>query len=390
MAVGRALAVAACISAAGCGGHTTTTTTSAPASPTATRTETVTTFERTGGASFDPQAIYKQRAPGVVTIVSLSGNGGANALGRAEAALGSGFVTDAAGDIATNAHVVESSGGRAAKTVYVEFANGNRLPARIVGTDDNSDIALLKVDPSQLRGPGARLDPLPFGSTGGLTVGDPVAAIGSPFGEEQSLSVGVVSALNRDIQSLTRFPIGNAIQTDAAINHGNSGGPLLDASGHVIGVNSQIESSGGGGEGVGFAIPVETVKRSVAQLRAKGHVDYAYLGISTLQLYPQLAERLKVPVATGVLVDTVRPGSPGKRAGLRGAHGHIDFQGANNVPVGSDVIVAVDGHELTSAVDLSDVIARHQPGETAKLTIIRDGRRRTLSVTLGARPGQSG
>ena len=224
-------------------------------------------------------------------------------------------MTDAAGDIATNAHVVESSGGRAAKTVYVEFANGNRLPARIVGTDDNSDIALLKVDPSQLRGPGARLDPLPFGSTGGLTVGDPVAAIGSPFGEEQSLSVGVVSALNRDIQSLTRFPIGNAIQTDAAINHGNSGGPLLDASGHVIGVNSQIESSGGGGEGVGFAIPVETVKRSVAQLRAKGKVDYAYLGISTLQLYPQLAERLKVPVATGVLVDTVRPGGPGKRAG---------------------------------------------------------------------------
>jgi S1-C subfamily serine protease len=187
-------------------------------------------------------------------------------------------VLDGEGYIATNAHVVRGDAPKLerASTVYVKFVDGNIVPAKVVGDDLNADVALLKVNPA-----GLTLTPLTLGSSAKLTVGSPVAAIGSPFGESQSLSVGVISAIGRDIDSLTAFKIGNAIQTDAAINHGNSGGPLLNARGQVIGINSQIESTGGGGEGVGFAVPVDTVQRSLDELRAKGHVDYAYLGVST-------------------------------------------------------------------------------------------------------------
>jgi S1-C subfamily serine protease len=331
-----------------------------------------------GANGFDPQAIYKSEAPGVVTVIALTDGG---------EALGSGFVIDSGGYIATNAHVVTSqSSGAKAKQVYVQFGDGNKLSASIVGTDLDADVALLKVDPSALRGPGAKLVPLRFGSTTDIQVGDPVVAIGSPFGEPQSLSVGVVSALNRDIESLTNFPIGNAVQTDAAINHGNSGGPLLERGGKVVGINSQIRSSSGGGEGVGFAIPVETVKRSVDQLRAKGHVDYAYLGISSVPLYPQLAERLGLKVTTGALVDKVVPDGPADKAGLQGAESHITFQGVPQIPVGSDVIVAVGGKKLTQNADLSDLIGLHQPGETVQLTAARGGQERAISVKLGERP----
>jgi S1-C subfamily serine protease len=387
----RAIVVCTLASAlAGCGGGSGGAAGSSAARPaaTATRTEVVTTVSR-GGRSFIPERIYKERSPGVVTVVSLSGAATANALGRGQEALGSGFVVDGTGYIATNAHVVENDSGSEAKAVYVDFADGNQLPARIVGTDDNSDIALLKIDPSRLRPPGTALVTVPLGSTARLSVGDPVAAIGSPFGEQQSLTVGVVSATGRDIESLTRFPIGNAIQTDAAINHGNSGGPLLDARGKVVGVNSQIRSTGGGGEGVGFAIPVETVKRSIAQLRAKGHVDYAYLGISSVTLYPQLAERLRLPVTSGALIDEVKPSSPAQKAGLRGAHGHIGFQGVSGVPVGGDVIVSVGGRRLGGALDLSDLVARYDPGHTVDFVVIRNGQRRTLRVTFGTRPRTS-
>ena len=340
------------------------------------------------GATFDPEAIYQNEAPGVVTLVSLGGGAG-NGLGQQSEALGSGFAVDGDGYIATNAHVVTTGAGNNATKVYAQFADGNRLPARIVGTDPNADVALVKVDPSQLRGPGAKIVPVPLGSTKGVRVGDPVAAIGSPFGEQQSLSVGVVSALNREIESLTNFSIGNAIQTDAAINHGNSGGPLLDAAGRVLGINSQIRSTGGGGEGVGFAVPVETVRRSIDQLRQKGHVDYAYLGISSVTLYPQLAERLGLKATTGALVDAVEPGGPADKAGLRGAKSHISFQGVPRIPAGGDAIVAVDGKKLTAADDLTDQIALHQPGDTVKLEIERGGARRTVDVKLGKRPAPS-
>ena len=374
----RALALLAVVAVAGCGGGGGSTTV-------------IKTVQQTGPApssSSNPfEAIYKAESPGVVTLIALSG-GSQNALGSASEALGSGFVVDDKGYIATNAHVITSDSGSRAKRVFAEFSDGNRLPATIIGTDLDSDVGLVKVDPSQLRGPGAKLDPLPFGSTAKLRVGDPVAAIGSPFGEEQSLSTGVVSALGRDIQSLTNFAIGNAIQTDAAINHGNSGGPLLDGAGKVIGINSQIRSTGGGGEGVGFAIPVETVKHSVAQLRAKGHVDYAYLGVSTVTLYPQLAERLGLKVLAGALVDKVVHGGPADKAGVHGAQSRTTFQGVPGIPVGGDVIVGVDGRKLGGAEDVSDLIGLHSPGDVVKLQVIRNHSSRTLDVTLGKRPSR--
>jgi S1-C subfamily serine protease len=387
----RALAATAALAAfaAGCGGGggTKTVTQASETQTQTTKVEVLRGSSSAGRSGFDPGTIYKTEGPGVVTLVALSGSG-RNLQGRASEALGSGFVVDGEGYIATNAHVVTSDSGKRAAELYVQFADGNELPGRIVGTDPDSDVALVKVDPAQLRGPGAKLVPLPFGSTSELQVGDPVAAIGSPFGEQQSLSVGVVSALNRDIESLTNFSIGNAIQTDAAINHGNSGGPLLDGSGKVIGINAQIQSTGGGGEGVGFAIPIETVKRSVEQLRAQGHVDYAYLGVSTVSLYPQLAQRLGIKVLEGGLIDHVQASGPAAAAGLHGADSHITFQGVHNVPVGSDVILAVGSRRLSQAQDLSDLIGVHRPGDTVKLTILRDNKKRTVSVKLGKRPGR--
>jgi S1-C subfamily serine protease len=332
--------------------------------------------------SFDAQSIYDRLSPGVVTVIAISASSSGN---RARGGLGSGFVLDSDGYIATNAHVITDN-GKPARDIYVQFGDGNRLPARAVGTDPDSDIGLLKIDPAGLRGD-AKLVPLPLGASRNLVVGAPVAAIGSPFGEEQSLSTGVVSAVNRNIESLNRrFRIGDAIQTDAAINHGNSGGPLLDAKGRVIGINSQIRSTGGGGEGVGFAIPVETVKRSLDQLRAKGRTDYAYLGITSVGLYPQLAEKLGLEVLTGALVEKVESGSPAGKAGLRVGDKRIDFQGQRGIPVGSDVIVAVDGKRLNATDDLPDVVGLHRPGDKIKLEVLRGGKTRTVVVTLSRRP----
>jgi S1-C subfamily serine protease len=388
--VRRALAsVAALVVVAGCGGGGDGQTSTATSTATTTTARAGSLATGADGGGFDARSIYKSEAPGVVTLIALQG-GPSNAPGRSSEALGSGFVIDRDGYIATNAHVITSESGSNANSVYVDFADGNRLSGRIVGTDPDSDVGLVKVDPSQLRGPNARLSPVPLGSTGELQVGDPVAAIGSPFGEEQSLSVGVVSGLNRDIQSLTNFPIGNAIQTDAAINHGNSGGPLLDGSGKVIGINSQIKSTTGGGEGVGFAIPVETVKHSVDQLRANGHVDYAYLGLSSVTLYPQLAERLNIDALRGAVVDDVVSGAPADKAGVRGAKSHITFQGVPGIPAGSDVITAVDDRKLTESADLPDLIAAYRPGDVIKLQVVRDNKPVTLDVTLGKRPGRAG
>ena len=359
---------------AGCGGGGTTT---------ITKVQVIKPSGATAHSAFGP--IYKAESPGVVTLLALNG-GGTNLTGSPSSALGTGFVVDRAGYIATNAHVATSDSGKPASRLYAQFADGNEVPAKIIGTDPDSDIALVKVDPNALRGPAAKLVALPLGSTTALRVGDPVAAIGSPFGEQQSLSVGVVSALNRDIQSLTNFDIGNAIQTDAAINHGNSGGPLIDAGGKVVGVNAQIQSTGGGGEGVGFAIPVETVKHSIRELRAQGHVDYAYVGISSVTLYPQLAERLGLHALSGALIDRVTRDGPADRAGLHGAEDHIVFQGIPKIPVGSDVIVSVDGKTLTAAKDLSDLIGVHPPGKTVRLGILRGSRRLVVPVKLAKRP----
>ena len=358
---------------------------SAPREVTTTRVEVVEGLGSEGG--FDPDQIYERLSPGVVTVISIF-EGGATLLDEdGEGGQGSGFVLDSQGYIATNAHVVtagEASGSGRAEEVFVEFADGNRVPAEIVGDDPNADVALLRVEPA-----GLRLTPLELGSSDDLQVGEPVAAIGSPFGERQSLSVGVISAVDRNIESLTRFRIGNAIQTDAAINPGNSGGPLLDARGRVIGVNAQIKSESGGGEGVGFAIPVEAVARSLRELRRDGRVEYGYLGVTTLSLWPQLARRLDLDVPDGGLVQEVEPDSPAADAGIRGGEDEIEFQ-ASPVATGGDVIVAVNGRRLTRTQDLADVISAMSAGQRVRLEVLRDGERRTIEVELGQRPAESG
>ena len=351
----------------------------APGRVETTRVQVVEGIGEKGG--FDPRAIYDRLAPGVVTVISLFGDEDAP-LGSQGGGLGSGFVLDGDGFIATNTHVV-TNGQRLseAREVFVNFADGNRVPARIVGTDPNADVALLKVEPE-----GLSLTPLELGQMDELQVGDPVAAIGSPFGEEQSLSVGVISALDRNIASLTDFGIGDAIQTDAAINRGNSGGPLLDAHGRVIGINAQIRTTTGEGAGVGFAVPVDTVRRSLDLLREDGEAEYGYLGVSTQALYPQLAERLGVDVGVGALVSEVVEDSPADEAGLTAGDRLIEFQGQTDIAIDGDVIVAVNGDRLTAIADLSDVISLLEPGDEVELEVLRDGERRTVEVELGERP----
>jgi S1-C subfamily serine protease len=352
---------------------------------TTTRVQVVEGLGREG--SFDPAQIYDRLSPGVVTVLSLFKGGSSLLEDGGEGGQGSGFVLDGNGYIATNAHVVTTDQGDGTDTadqVYVEFIDGNRVPAEIVGHDPNADVALLKIDPD-----GLSLTPLHLGESHTISVGEPVAAIGSPFGERQSLSIGVISALDRTIRSLTQFEIGDAIQTDAAINPGNSGGPLLDAEGRVIGINAQIKSQSGGGEGVGFAVPVDAVRRSLRELREKGRVDYGYLGVETMTIWPQLAERIDLHVNTGALVQDVVDGSPAEDAGLEAGDEEISFQGQEGVAVGGDLIVAVDAKRLTREHDLADEISGRGAGENVELTILRDGERRTLDVELGRRPAGS-
>jgi S1-C subfamily serine protease len=385
-----AAAAALLLVAAGCdakGGDDSSGQSGAPGKVTTTRVQVVEGLGRNDNG-FDPAAIYDRLSPGVVTILSIFKGGTGLLEDGGEGGQGSGFVIDGDGYIATNAHVVTTEtrdGSARADDMYVEFSDGNRVAAQIVGVDPNADVALLKVDPA-----GLSLTPLRLGHSTSLSVGEPVAAIGSPFGERQSLSIGVVSALDRTIQSLTQFEIGDAIQTDAAINPGNSGGPLLDAEGRVIGINAQIKSQSGGGEGVGFAIPVDTVRRSLRELRAKGRVDYGYLGVETLTIWPQLAERIGLHVDTGALVQDVVDGSPADDAGLRAGEDKISFQGQTDVTVGGDLIVGVDGKELTREHDLADEIAAHGAGDRVRLTLFRDGERRALGVVLGKRPARTG
>ncbi len=343
---------------------------------------------RAASGAFDPTAIYARDSPGVVTVFSVLGASGsaADPSGGGGEGIGSGFVIAGSGEVATNAHVVTDGTGAAikqAKEVYVAFADGNEVSARIVGFDPNADVALLKIDPA-----GLTLRPLSLGSTRDLRVGTPVAAIGSPFGEPQSLSVGVVSAIDRSIESLTGFEISGAIQTDAAINRGNSGGPLVNAKGEVLGINSQIQTTSGGGEGVGYAIPVDTVRRTLDALRSEGKVDYAYLGVATTRIYPQLARRFGLPVSKGAWVQNVVGGGPAEKAGLRAGTSRTRFQARTVIP-GGDIIKAVDGRVLGDDADLSVALATHKPGDKVTLRVYRDGKPRSIVVTLAARPQQA-
>jgi 2-alkenal reductase len=337
------------------------------------------------GNGFDPALIYRRRSAGVVTIFAFFGAPGSD---LSQASQGSGFVVSPKGVILTNSHVITNAGAgggaiSAAGRVYVEFSDHDRVPAQVVGWDLFDDVGVLKVDP------GAHaLDPVPLGDSGEVQVGNPVAAIGSPFGNENSLSVGVVSATGRSISSLTSaYRLSDAIQTDAPINHGNSGGPLFDARGRVIGINAQIRTeANGAADGVGFAVPIDSARRSMEQLLSVGRVAYAYVGVTTEDVTPSVARRLKLPVQRGALVDAVCGGGPGARAGLRGGDRALQINGVA-VRAGGDVITAIDGRAVAGADDIARIVtASLAPGETAQFEIRRGAKKLTVPVKLVERP----
>jgi 2-alkenal reductase len=339
------------------------------------------------GNDFDASEIYRKRASGVVTIFALFGGEGDASMGAA--AQGSGFVVSEDGYVLTNSHVITTAGEgppaeapEAAGTVYVQFRDGERVPAEIVGWDVYDDVGLLKVDPGD-----HAVSPVPLGDSADIVVGEPVAAIGSPFGQESSLSVGVVSATERSINSLTSsYNLVDAIQTDAPINRGNSGGPMFDARGRVIGINAQIRSESGAAEGVGFAVPINAARRSMEQLIQSGRVRYAWLGVTTQTVTPRMAEQLGFGADAGAAVQEVVDESPAAQAGLRGGGRERNFEGVPIQP-GGDLIVAIDGMPVESAEDVVRAVTqRLLPGQRVELTILRGNLQRTVTIVLGERP----
>ena len=337
------------------------------------------------GKSFDPHQIFATRSPGVVTIFAYFGDPSSQ---DATVSQGSGFVTSPKGYILTNSHVITNAGGsgsvRAATHLFVEFNNGDRVAAKVVGWDLFDDVGLIRVDPSD-----HHLTSVPLGESATVAVGEPVAAIGSPLGNENSLSVGVVSAIHRSIDALTvkKYHVVDAIQTDAPITHGNSGGPLFDARGLVIGINAQIRSATGTGNdtGIGFAVPIDAAKNSLTQLITRGRVSYAYVGISTEDVAPSLARALGLKVKNGALVIGVEPNSPAQHAGLRAGSDERTVLG-REVLAGGDVIVAIDGRPIRRADDVVRIVSfALKPNDVTVFTIVRDGHRRKVAVTLGER-----
>ena len=324
-------------------------------------------------SALSPGAIYDRAAKGVVEITVTTTSRTPFGAGPAQQAQGSGFVYDAQGHIVTNEHVVDG-----ADSISVKFSNGASYKATLVGSDASTDLAVLKVD-----APASLLSPLAVADSSKVAVGDSVVAIGSPFGLEGSITSGIVSALHRQMTAPNNFTINDSIQTDAAINHGNSGGPLLNAQGRVIGVTSQIESDSGGNDGVGFAIPSNTVRSVVSQLLASGTVEHAYLGVGVDTIPAPAAKRLGE--AAGVAVTEVRPGTPASRARLRASTGSRTIDGVT-YPTGGDVVTAIDGKRVTTAAELQSAIDAHSPGDTVKLTVSRGGKTRTVTVTLANRP----
>ncbi len=369
-----ALAVAALIGAAvgagiyaavGGSGKTRTVvkTEAAPASTSSTSSPTFTSQT----SSLSVGDIYKKDSPGVVQITVTTGSSldpfGQSGTSEAQ---GSGFVYDSQGDIVTDQHVVAG-----ANSISVKFSNGVTRKATLVGSDASSDLAVIKVN-----APASLLHPLPLADSSKVSVGDSVVAIGSPFGLQGTITEGIVSALHRDITAPNNFTITDTIQTDAAINHGNSGGVLLNSSGQVIGVTAQIDSESGGNDGVGFAIPSNTVRSIVSLQRA-------YLGVHIQTIPGEAATALNIPV--GVEVKDVKAGTPAAKAGLKGSTGSQVVNGQPYV-TGGDVITKVDGHPVTSADTLQTEIAGRKPGSKVTLTVVRNGATKEITVTLGTRP----
>jgi S1-C subfamily serine protease len=340
-------------------------------------------FERSQRRALSVNDIFRRDAPGVVQVtstqvVSVDPLFGFGPQTQTEKALGSGFVMDKAGHIVTNYHVIAN-----AKTVEVSFSNSDNMKAKIVGADPSTDIAVLQIDARS-----RALTPLAFGNSDRVHVGDSVVAIGNPLGYDRSVTAGIVSALQRAISAPNQYPIDHVIQTDAPINHGNSGGPLIDARGDVIGVNSQIATGSSGGDGnigIGFAIPINTVRTVAAQLIQKGRVEHAYLGITAKPVTAEIARLFRLPAKHGLLVVGVEPGSGAAAAGLRAGTDTAVVSG-ESWPVGGDVIVAADGRPLADIDQLRDLVTSKKPGQSVSLEIYRGNAKKTLTVKLGRQP----
>jgi S1-C subfamily serine protease len=336
--------------------------------------------------------IYKADGDGVAFIESqiepqeAEGFEGFNPFGEPQpegggSATGSGFVIDDEGHVITNNHVVEG-----ASKVTVKLGDSEKsYDAEVVGTDPGTDIALLKVD-----APDSEIHPLRLGSSADLEVGDPVVAIGNPFGLDRTVTSGIVSALQRDIQAPNGFSISHVIQTDAAINPGNSGGPLIDAEGAVIGINAQIATGGGGNGnvGIGFAIPIDTVRDNLEQLKETGEVEHAFIGITGGTVTPELAKALNLPAKEGVIVQTVIKDGPADKAGLEAGNTSATIDG-EEVRLGGDIITEVDGEKLKSMDELVELVQESKPGDELTLTILRGDQEKTADVTLGTQPKSS-
>ena len=334
------------------------------------------------GGAMTPREIYRRDSKGVVSITADVERKGSNIFGAPESqggkSSGSGFVIDKQGTILTNAHVVDG-----AKKVSVRFSNDKTADAKVLGADRSSDIAVLQIDPD-----GLDLTALPLASAKDVKVGDPVVAIGDPFGRAFSLTTGVVSAKQRSIEGLNGFAINDVIQTDAAINPGNSGGPLIDSAGEVIGINSQLENGGGdrGNDGIAFAVPIDIARKLLPGLR-KGTVDTGYLGITSLSITPEL-EALNLPVNKGVLVETVQPASPAAKAGIKGGTVPAKLE-SQSLKIGGDIIEKIDGRPMLTSLALSTYVGSKKVGDQIEIQLLRGGKEtKTVTATLGRRPQQ--
>jgi S1-C subfamily serine protease len=330
--------------------------------------------------------IYRSEAPGVAFISARRASEAPSPLdffGVPEGggtATGSGFVIDAEGHILTNSHVVAG-----AEAIDVKLGSSDdTYDAEVVGRDPATDLALLKVD-----APSSQLHPLPLGDSSKVRVGDPVVAIGNPFGLDQTATTGIVSALQRQIQAPNGFGISQVIQTDASINPGNSGGPLINAAGEVIGITSQIETGGGRGSvGIGFAIPSNTAREVVSQLQEDGEVDHAFLGISGTTITPDVADALNLPVDSGVLVEEATEGGPAAEAGIRGGHTPATIEGIG-IRLGGDIITAIDGRDIASMDQVVNLVNSADPGDSLEVSVRRGDETKTFTVTLSDRPSSA-
>ena len=371
-ALGGAVAVGAVALLGGLEGSTTTVVTETAPPPS--------TLAAPSADAMSVNEIYERAAPGVVQIASTSRTADAFSGDVHPSALGSGFVVDKAGHIVTNFHVVEN-----ADEIRVSFSNQDTVEAELVGTDPSTDLAVLRVE-SQA----SALTPLPLGDSDTVRVGDPVVAIGNPFGLDRTATAGIVSALQRLITAPNQFTIDHVIQTDAPINRGNSGGPLLNARGEVIGVNTQIETGGisTGNVGIGFSVPSNTVEDVVAQILQTGRAEHAYLGIAGHAVTADLAETYNLPVESGILVEEVRPASGAAKAGLEAGETRVVVAG-ETYDLGGDIIVAAGGEQISSIEELRDAIAARKPGDKIKLRIYRDAKKTSVTVTLGRQPASA-